>query len=306
MTQATAIKAPRTSEQEYAELLLKHIEEADAILIGAAAGMSTAAGHRFYYERDDKFVEVFGKFEEKYGFHNSFNGFYYPYPTPEEHWGFLITAIKNIRDSYEGQPYHDLAALMEGKNFHVLTTNQDTLMERVFPPEKVSAIQGDWRYFQCSKRCHDQVYRNDDMIDELYDAIEGTALPSELIPHCPKCGAEMEPWIRGYTFLEGTKYAEEYGKVNRFLEDNKDKKILFLELGVGRMTPMFIQEPFWNLTYTLPKAYYISINPKDACMPQQLEGKGTLIPKDIAAVLADAAALKKQETERTEGRHDNE
>lgn len=93
---------------------------------------------------------------------------------------------------------------------------------------------------------------------------ENLEIPTELIPRCPKCGAEMEPWVRGYTFLEGKKYRDEYEKVNEFIDTHKKEKMLFLELGVGRMTPMFIQEPFWNLTYQLPDAYYISINPKDA------------------------------------------
>ena len=83
---------------------------------------------------------------------------------------------------------------------------------------------------------------------------------------------------------------EEYRKINEFLTANQNKKILFLELGVGRMTPMFIQEPFWNLTYSLPQAYYITINPKDALLPQALSQKGWAIKEDIAAVLQDAAA----------------
>ena len=61
------------------------------------------------------------------------------------------------------------------------------------------------------------------------------------------------------------------------------------------MTPMFIQEPFWNLTYSLPRAFYITINPKDAILPQQLSGKGLAIREDIAPVLGDAAALCRQE-----------
>lgn len=111
----------------------------------------------------------------------------------------------------------------------------------------------------------------------------------------------MEPWVRGYTFLEGKKYKDEYRKINEFLEENKEKKILFLELGVGRMTPMFIQEPFWNLTYSLPQAYYITINPKDAILPQALSGKGIAIKEDIASVLSDAVALIRGNTEYATG-----
>ena len=94
--------------------------------------------------------------------------------------------------------------------------------------------------------------------------------------------------MRGYTFLEGQKYEEEHRKVQKFLQQHKTEKLLFLELGVGRMTPMFIQEPFWNLTYQLPAAFYITINPKDAVLPLELQQKGHAIHEDIAAVLADA------------------
>lgn len=97
----------------------------------------------------------------------------------------------------------------------------------------------------------------------------------------------MEPWVRGWTFLEGKKYHEEHEKLNAFLNANKDKKILFLEIGVGRMTPMFIQKPFWNLTYTLPDVFYITINPKDARVPKELASKGLALHEDIAKVLTD-------------------
>ena len=65
--------------------------------------------------------------------------------------------------------------------------------------------------------------------------------------------------------------------------------ILFLELGVGRMTPMFIQEPFWNLTLNLPDAYYIAVNEQYDFLPKDIEEKGMVIKGDIAKVLKDAA-----------------
>lgn len=99
----------------------------------------------------------------------------------------------------------------------------------------------------------------------------------------------------GIYIPEGAKYRDEYRKINEFLEKNKEKKILFLELGVGRMTPMFIQEPFWNLTYSLPKAFYITINPKDALLPEEIEQKGLAIKEDIALVLQEAVRVKKEE-----------
>ena len=74
---------------------------------------------------------------------------------------------------------------------------------------------------------------------------EGTEIDPELIPRCPHCGAEAFPWVRGYgNFLEGSKYEAEYQKTSDYIETHADERLLFIELGVGRLTPMFIQEPF--------------------------------------------------------------
>ena len=63
---------------------------------------------------------------------------------------------------------------------------------------------------------------------------------------------------------------------------------MFLELGVGRMTPMFIQEPFWNLSLNLPQARYIAVNDRYGFLPKDIEDKGMSIVGDIAKVLKDA------------------
>ena len=273
--------------------LLNKIQEADAILVGAAAGMSVACGYNFFYDSDSYFKEYFGEFHEKYGYIGAFNGFYHRYPTSEARWAFLARLGYLEYECETGKPYHDLMKLIEGKNYHIMTTNQDFQFVGVVPEEKLSAIQGDSRYYQCSRPCHDEIFYNKDMVYEMNAAIDDNLeIPTELIPRCPKCGAELEPWVRGYTFLEGEKYRDEYRKINEFLEKYKDKKILFLELGVGRMTPMFIQEPFWNLTYQLPQAFYITINPRDALLPKEIEKKGLAIKDDIAVVLEGAVELK--------------
>ena len=272
--------------------LTERINQADAILIGAASGMSASCGYHFFYSNDEIFNEYLGDFHKKYGYTGLFNGFYYHYPSREARWAFLARSLRLLYESPVGVPYRHLMQMLEGKNYHVLTTNQDFQFTYVVPEEKLSAIQGDFRYFQCSHRCHDAIYENREQVFEMDAAIdENLRIPTELIPRCPKCGEEMEPWVRGYTFLEGAKYKDEYRKVREFIDANRDRKILFLELGVGRMTPMFIQEPFWNLTYSLPNAYYITINPKDALLPRQLKEKGLAIHEDIADVLRDAAAL---------------
>lgn len=274
------------------DLLAEKIATADAILVGAAFGMSTACDFRFFYEKDALFERYLGEFGRRYGYTGAFNGFYYRYPSLQARWAFLARLGVLLYECPIGDAYHDLMTLLQGKDYHILTTNQDFQFTRVVPKEKLSAIQGDFRYYQCSNRCHDGLYLNRERGYEMNAAIDGDlCIPEVLIPRCPHCGAELEPWVRGYTFLEGQKYRQEYEKVNTFLAVHKDHKLLFLELGVGRMTPMFIQEPFWNLTAALPQAYYITINSRDTLLPEELVEKGWTIREDIVPVLRDAVAL---------------
>ena len=45
------------------------------------------------------------------------------------------------------------------------------------------------------------------------------------------------------------------------------------------------------MTYALPQAFYITVNPKDAYLPKELENKGLAIREDIAEVLIDTKKL---------------
>lgn len=268
------------------DTLLQKIQEAETIIVGGAAGMSAAAGYNWYRD-DEMFRKYFNVFAEEYGIDSIFGGFYYNFRTEEERWAYLATLINFVAEVPIGQPYKDLQKILDGKNYFILTTNQDTQFLQAFPEDKVSAIQGDWTYLQCSGPCHDGIYPYAEQAKELCAHIEGTRIPSNMVPKCPECGGSMELWVRSFVFLEGTKYKSEKNKYRDFLLENINKKVLFLELGVGQMTPMFIKEPFWNMTYSWPDAYYITINPKDALLPMDIKDKGLAIHEDIAKVLSD-------------------
>ena len=273
------------------EALLQELEEADCVVVGGASGLSAAGGGDFYYGNTPSFQKYFGKFAKKYGFEGAFAGMQFSFAAREERWGYIATFLNTTQKAPVREPYLDLDRLLQGKDFHILTTNQDTQFVKLYPEEKVSEIQGDHRFFQCSRCCEDDTWDAVKPVEEMIRAMgKGTFVPAELIPRCPHCGAEAFPWVRGYgNFLQGKKYDGEYQKISEYIQKNRDKKILFLELGVGRMTPMFIQEPFWNLTLNLPKARYIAVNDRYDFLPKEIEDRGMVIMGDIARVLKDAA-----------------
>lgn len=265
------------------------IEEADCVLVGGASGLSAAGGGDFYYEDNATYRRHFGKFAERYGFRGAFEGSSYRWPTAESRWGYLATFLDTTLNAPLREPYKDLDAILTEKDFFVLTTNQDTQFMKIYPWEKVAEIQGDHRFFQCSHCCTGEVWDAVEPVSRMVEAMgDGLEVPTEFVPRCPHCGAEAFPWVRGYgNFLQGELYEEQYRKVSDWLDAHARQRILFLELGVGRMTPVFIQEPFWALTAQLPQAGYIAVNNRTQFLPRAIEDRGLAVRADIADVLAD-------------------
>lgn len=81
-----------------------------------------------------------------------------------------------------GETYTDLAELLKGKDYYIVTTNQDAQFYRVFPENRITRLQGDWRYFQCKECCHDAIYYNKGMVMELNDKIVNDCLPKHTFP----------------------------------------------------------------------------------------------------------------------------
>ena len=93
--------------------LKEKVETADAILIGAGAGLSTSAGFEYSGERFDRY---FSDFKAKYGITDMYSGGFYPYQTLEEYWAWWSRHILINRYDVEiGKPYKDLLTLVKNK-----------------------------------------------------------------------------------------------------------------------------------------------------------------------------------------------
>lgn len=286
-------KKPPLPYDQQIKIFAQKVQEADHIIVGGASGLSAAGGGDFYYSATSSFKKAFKRYYDKYKINGAFAGMMnHRWASRGEYWGYLATFLHTTLHARVRQPYRDLQTILKGKDYFILTTNQDTQAIKAFPETKVAQIQGDHRFFQCSMQCTDDVWDATKKIDEIYDYLEEhdtTAIPDDMIPRCPHCGAEAFPWVRGYgNFLEGQRYQEQYQKISDDIEHHlHDQHVLFLELGVGRLTPMFIQEPFWALTNNLPGAYDVMVNRDYQFLPQQIEDKGTAIKGDLAKVLTD-------------------
>ena len=161
--------------------LKKAIEEADYVVIGAGAGLSTSAGFIYNGERFEKYFADFGK---KYGFQDMYSGGFYPYETPEEMWAYWSKFIFVNRYMDAPKPVYDqLLTLVKDKDYFVITTNVDHCFQKAgFDKKRLFYTQGDYGLFQCSEPCHEETYENEDMVRAMVEQQKDMKIPSELIP----------------------------------------------------------------------------------------------------------------------------
>ena len=280
------------------------LQNADSILIGAGAGLSTSAGFTYSGTR---FQKYFADFEKKYGFHDMYSGGFYPYKTLEENWAYWSRYIMINRYMNATIPvYEKLFELVKDKNYFVITTNVDHCFQKAgFDKSRLFYTQGDYGLWQCSQPCHKKTYDNQLFVEKMVreqgfviqddgglelpeNGFEGIKMtvPSELVPRCPVCGKPITMNLRSdNTFVEDEGWNKAAGRYEDFLNKNKDNRIVFLELGVGGNTPGIIKYPFWKMTYANPKAAYICINKGEADVPGEIEKQSICVNNDIYEVL---------------------
>ena len=262
------------------------LDEADALVIGAGAGLSTSAGFTYDGER---FRKYFADFEAKYGFHDMYSGGFYPYATPEEHWAYWSRYI--LINSYTDAPkpvYENLLRLVRDKDYFVITTNVDHCFQKAgFDKKRLFYTQGDYGLFQCSEPCCRETWDNEAVIRQMVAKQKDMKIPSALVPRCPHCGKPLTMNLRADgSFVEDEGWHEAAGRYANFLRTREGQKILFLELGVGYNTPVIIKYPFWQMTAKNPRATYACINRGEAFCPAEIADRAVCIDGDIGDILA--------------------
>ena len=274
--------------------LCKALKEASSIVIGAGSGLSTSAGFEYSGERFDK---NFSDFSQKYHFKDMYSGGFTDFESPEEKWAYFSRLIWYNR--YSEIPKDTLArlrSLVEGKDFFVLTTNVDhTFQKSGFPKEKLFYTQGDYGLLQCSVPCHQKTYDNYEIIQKMIETQSNMKIPTELIPHCPKCGKVMSfNLFSDDTFVRDEGWHAAHKRYQEYLFSHQNQKVLYLELGVGFNSPGVIKFPFWEYTEANPQATFASINLADPSYHLAIKNRSIIISHNIDDALKDLEKLLKE------------
>ena len=294
-----------SAQEELEEVKIKNlkneIEKADAIVIGAGAGLSTSAGFTYSGERFEKY---FFDFSKKFGISDIYSGGFYPFPDKETTWAWWARHIYFNRYVEASKPvYNDLFSIVKDKEYFVITTNVDHLFQRAgFDKKRLFYTQGDYGLFQSVNSQNQKTYDNEEWVmkaievqgfkknsEGIFEVPENKKIsmkiPTELIPKCPD-GSDVIMNLRAdSSFVEDEGWHRASKNYYNFLEKYKDKHILFLELGVGNNTPVIIKYPFWQMTMENKNAIYACINYNEAFCPTQIKDRSICIDGDIRDVL---------------------
>lgn len=279
-------KPSTKSCSEPMERLKAALQDCDAVVIGAGAGLSTAAGFTYTGERFEKY---FSDFAAKYGIQDMYSGGFFPFATPEEHWAYWSRYIYINRYMDAPKPVYDaILKLVQDKDYFVITTNVDHCFQKAgFDKKRLFYTQGDYGLFQCSEPCCQETFDNEAVILEMVKRQENMKIPTELLPVCPHCGKPLTMNLRSDDkFVEDEGWHRAAERYENFLRTREGQKILFLELGVGYNTPVIIKYPFWQMTAKNPNAIYACINQGQAACPQEIQQRSICMNADVGYIVS--------------------
>ena len=281
--------------------LKTEIETADAIVIGAGAGLSTSAGFIYSGER---FHSYFSDFAARFGIRDMYSGGFYPYPDAETRWAFWARNIYvNRYMDPPGSVYQDLYSLVKDTDYFVITTNVDHCFQKAgFDKKRLFYTQGDYGLFQSTDPANRRTVDNEAWVMQAMEAqgfiknAQGIfempaggvsmTIPTALIPKHPDDGSDVTMNLRADdSFVEDEGWHRASAAYADFLRRHEGLHVLFLEIGVGGNTPVIIKYPFWQMTNDNKNAVYACLNYNEAVCPAQIEDRSIVIDGDSGAVI---------------------
>lgn len=242
-------------------LAADRLRNAQAIIIGAGAGLSAAAGLDY---SGPEFKKEFADYIAKYGFPDLYTSSFHDFPTEEERWARWARHIDYIRFRPGAMPlYKELFELVKDKNYFVITTNVDGQFRKAgFAPDKIFEVQGDYGLMQCAVGCHPKLYSDKETVDNILAHSHNLTVPSEYLPVCPVCGGNMDVHVRkNRFFVHDEAWNEAAGRYEDFVSRNAtDRNLVMLELGVGYNTPEIIRFPFERIALANSHSTIIRFN----------------------------------------------
>ncbi len=266
----------------------KKLADAEAIVIGAGAGLSAAAGLDY---SGSGFRKEFADYIARYDFSDLYTSSFYDFPTEEQRWARWARHIDYARFRPDAFPlYRELFDLVKDKRYFVITTNVDAQFRKAgFDPDKIFEVQGDYGLMQCAIGCHPKVYSDKKAVEAIVRHSHDLTVDPEYVPVCPVCGGNMDVHVRkNQYFVQDEEWSKAAGRYEDFMARYADHGVVvLLELGIGFNTPAIIRYPFEQVTYRNPDATLIRLNAEYPAGPQETASRTIAFTENMEVVIND-------------------
>ena len=245
-----------------------YIDQADAVLIGAGAGLSTAAGLDY---SGSEFRRAFADLIAKYGFTDLYTSSFYPFPTEEERWAYWSRHVMYARIEPPALPlYKDLLDAVSRKEHFVITTNVDGQFRKAgFAADRLFEVQGDYAYIQPQSGTDQKRFYAEDLFRRMQEEQRDGRIPTALVPRYAdgdillgsKHGELMDINVRkDGGFVQDDEWFAQAEHYETFVREHQSGRLLLLELGVGFNTPTIIRYPFERMAERFPHTTLVRVN----------------------------------------------
>lgn len=251
--------------EEQIEQAKKFIQEADAILITAGAGMGVDSGLPDF-RGNEGFWKAYPIIKDLgIGFEGMANPKWFA-NNPPLAWAFYGHRLNLYRDTIPHDGFKILLDLVEKKNndYFIFTSNVDGQFQKAgFSENKILEVHGSIHHFQCScENCKKDIWEADEKPIEI-DMDKFEALD---IPQCKNCGDIARPNILmfGDWGWNGDRTSKQEKRFTAWLKSIRadDKKLAIIEIGAGTAIATIRQEGE-HRAKRLNNSKVIRINPRD-------------------------------------------
>ena len=251
------------AEDKY-EVVKKYIEEADAVLITAGAGMGVDSGLPDF-RGNEGFWKAYPPIAKMgYSFEEMASPIWFE-QNPRLAWAFYGHRFNLYRHTDPHEGFNMLLELTKKKNdnYFVFTSNVDGQFQKAgFDEDKIVEVHGSIHHWQCPKRCSKDIWEASDKdieVDmEKFEAID--------IPLCPHCGNVARPNILmfgDWEWFERRTYKQKV-RLNKWLKslNRNQQKLAIIEIGAGKAVPT-VRYQGERVVQEVHKSMLIRLNPRD-------------------------------------------
>lgn len=242
--------------------LIKSVDEAEVVLLGIGREFAVDDSAFFAWELYKKWKEA-----DREGM------YLWLEPFLKSLW------IKEQKGLPPQKAYKELARLLEGKNYFLVTlVTDDLIYASGLNPDRIVAPCGSINRLQCSHGCTETIYSfSEDMQEELKEAVISGRLERCRSFLCKKCKERLEPNVAMTECYNENGYLPMWEKYTLWLQHTLNRKLCVIEAGVDFSYPSVIRFPFEKVAFYNKKAAFYRIHEKWHQLTEELREKGTAV-----------------------------